>query len=85
MKKTNSPSKIEVFKTKLRKIGNSYGIIIPSRILHEASLTEGDDIKLSVIDGNIIIEKLDTQHDRFMKLHEYSMMRFSKAYEELAK
>ena len=34
-------------KTKLRKIGNSYGIILPREILHSLQIKEGDTLYLT--------------------------------------
>jgi putative addiction module antidote len=34
-------------KTKLRKIGNSYGIILPKEILHSLQIKEGDTLYLT--------------------------------------
>lgn len=38
----------EVFEAKLRKIGNSLGIIIPSQILEELKYHKGDTIHLVI-------------------------------------
>ena len=45
-------------KTKLRKIGNSSGIIISKRILKQLDIEENDELKLAVKDGKILIEKV---------------------------
>ena len=45
-------------KTKLRKIGNSSGIILSKRILEQLEIEEKDELKLQVKDGKIIIEKI---------------------------
>ena len=41
------------------KIGNSCGVIIPSQVMKALSLSVKDTLKLSEIDGKIILEKLD--------------------------
>ena len=43
----------EVFEAKLRKIGNSLGIIIPKEIIMTAGYSEGDTIKVSIISTNL--------------------------------
>ena len=45
-------------KTKLRKIGNSSGIILSKRILEQLDIEENDELKLAVKDGKILIEKV---------------------------
>lgn len=47
-------------KTKVRKIGNSYGIIIGKHILDQLQVT--DEVSLSVKDSKIIIEAVKTKH-----------------------
>jgi antitoxin MazE len=47
---------------KIRKIGNSSGILLSRSILKQCEIEEDDKLKLSVIDGKIIIEKEEVQH-----------------------
>lgn len=42
---------------KIRKIGNSSGILLSKSILQQCEIDEKDELKLSVIGGKIIIEK----------------------------
>lgn len=44
--------------TKLRKIGNSSGIILSKRILEQLDIEEKDELKLVVKDGTILIQKI---------------------------
>ncbi len=41
------------------KIGNSCGVIIPSQVMKSLSLSVKDTLKLSEVDGKIILQKLD--------------------------
>ena len=43
----------EVFEAKLRRIGNSLGIIIPKEIIETAGLKEGDIIQVSIISSHL--------------------------------
>ncbi|MCZ2085678.1 MULTISPECIES: AbrB/MazE/SpoVT family DNA-binding domain-containing protein [unclassified Kaistella] len=45
-------------KTKLRKIGNSSGIILSKRILEQLDIEDEDELQLVVEDGKILIEKV---------------------------
>jgi antitoxin component of MazEF toxin-antitoxin module len=38
----------EVFEAKLRKIGNSLGVIIPSRVIEELHFHQGDIVHLAI-------------------------------------
>lgn len=40
---------MQVFKSKVRKIGNAEGVIIPREMLKKLGVTEGDIIQLSVV------------------------------------
>ncbi|MCK5310326.1 MAG: hypothetical protein KAJ64_06730 [Thermoplasmata archaeon] len=42
----------EVFEAKLRRVGNSLGIIIPKEIIWEAGLKEDDTIQVSIISSH---------------------------------
>lgn len=45
-------------KSKIRKIGNSVGVTIPSELAKECFLSNGDQVDISVLDGAIIVKKL---------------------------
>ncbi|MFC3116185.1 AbrB/MazE/SpoVT family DNA-binding domain-containing protein [Cellvibrio fontiphilus] len=47
--------------TQIRKIGNSAGAIIPSSLLKELKLREGDSVDLSVVDNYIVIKPTNTK------------------------
>lgn len=47
--------------TQVRKIGNSAGTIIPSNLLKELKLREGDSVDVSVVDNCIIIKPTNTK------------------------
>lgn len=47
-------------KTKVRKIGNSFGIIIGKQILDQLHVT--DEVSLTVKDSKIIIEAVKSKH-----------------------
>ncbi|TET91923.1 MAG: hypothetical protein E3J35_00210 [Methanomassiliicoccales archaeon] len=38
----------EIFKAKLRQIGNSLGVIIPSEIIEERGFAKGDEVPLAL-------------------------------------
>ena len=52
-------------KTKLRKIGNSSGVILSKRILEQLNIEEEDELKLAVKDGKILIEKISTTRENW--------------------
>jgi len=74
------------YKTKLRKIGNSLGIVIPKEALAKLNveegatlyLTEAPDQKLQVMAG-------DEQFEKTMEIAREGMQRYRNALRELAK
>lgn len=47
--------------TRIRRIGNSTGIILSKSILKECKITESDEVNLTVVNGKIMIEKIAKQ------------------------
>ncbi len=43
----------EVFEAKLRRVGNSLGIIIPKEVIQAGGFVEGDTIQVSIIESNL--------------------------------
>jgi len=48
---------ISVLEAKLRKIGNSHLITIPSQVINDLKLKAGDDMLLDIKDSKILIRK----------------------------
>ncbi|MGA1194793.1 MAG: AbrB/MazE/SpoVT family DNA-binding domain-containing protein [Kiritimatiellia bacterium] len=73
-------------KTKVRKIGNSYGIVLPKEALHAMKLKEGDAVYLT--DGPNCSMRMTPGHVGFeekMAIADKLMRRYSNALSELAK
>ena len=45
-------------KTKLRKIGNSSGVILSKRVLEEVNIEPKDELEIVVTEGKILIQKV---------------------------
>lgn len=45
------------FDRKVTKIGNSYGVTLPSEVLKEAGLAYGEDVQIEAKNGKIVLEK----------------------------
>jgi antitoxin component of MazEF toxin-antitoxin module len=48
----------ETFKTRLRKIGTSLGVIIPKDVLEREGAKEGEEVRMSIVD-NRKVEAID--------------------------
>lgn len=59
---------LDDMRTKIIKIGNSLGIIIPAKILKKLSMREKDDIVIELRGPRLIIESVATKEDPFAAL-----------------
>jgi putative addiction module antidote len=72
-------------KTKLRKIGNSYGIILPKEILHSLQIKEGDTLYLTEApEASVRITPERKGFDDMMTLAKKGMRKYRNALRELA-
>lgn len=71
---------------KIRKVGNSLGLILPKEMLDELGLGEGDEV-LAAKEGHkaFSITVPDDRHDEMMALADEIMEEYSEALAELAK
>lgn len=73
-------------KTKVRKIGNSYGIVLPKEALHVLKVKEGDELYLTDAPGCALrVTPGDEQRAKMMELADKAMRRYRNALQELAK
>lgn len=73
-------------KTKLRKIGNSYGIILPKEILHTLQIKEGDTLYLTEApEASVRLTPERKGFDDMMDLAKKGMRNYRNALRELAK
>jgi putative addiction module antidote len=72
-------------KTKLRKIGNSYGIILPKEILHSLQIKEGDTLYLTEApESSVRITPDRKGFEDMMALAKKGMRKYRNALRELA-
>jgi putative addiction module antidote len=73
-------------KTKVRKIGNSYGILLPKEALHAMKVKEGSVLYLTEAPRDSLrITPADEQFERTMHVAERGIHRYRNALRELAK
>jgi len=72
-------------KTTVRKIGNSYGVILPARALQALRVEEGDELFLTEAPDGLRITPYDPDFDETMKVAEGVMRRYKNALRELGK
>ena len=72
--------------TKIRKIGNSYGIVLPREALHTLKVEEGATVYLTEAPNNTLnINPERPGFDDIMQVAEEGMQRYRNTMRELAK
>ena len=69
---------------KLRKIGNSVGVVLPKELLAVLNAKEGDDISVTETPSGIQLNKPDTDFEEHMKEVEKIMERYPNTLRALA-
>jgi putative addiction module antidote len=70
---------------KIRKVGNSYGVILPKEILTKLELTENSELVLSERPNGFTLSKQGDDFETKMKAAERIMRKYSSDLRELAK
>ena len=73
-------------KVKLRKVGNSIGLVLSKNILSRMHVTDGDSVYLTeASDGAIRLSAYDPEFAKKMEIAESLSSRYRSALKELAK
>lgn len=70
---------------KLSKIGNSYGVILPSDILDIAGLSKDSEVEISVKERQIIIRPTRLKDHKVLKTFMKVIEDYEDTFEKLAK
>lgn len=52
--------------TKIRKVGNSLGVLLPASALNQLKLAEGDSVSVLVVDGALSVRPISLKTERLM-------------------
>ena len=74
-----------VLELKLRKIGNSVGIVLPKEALAHLKAEEGDTVTLSESPGGLNITSKNPEFAKTMAVFESLSLRYRNTLRELAK
>ncbi len=71
---------------KIRKIGNSYGVVLPKDVLDHLKVKEGDELFLiDAPDGSLKITPHDPEHEKVVETAREVMREYRDTFKELAK
>lgn len=72
-------------KTKIRKIGNSSGIILPKEIMKEMHLKEGDEITIQKKESHLELLPEDPEFSKWAEAYRSANIQYKDVLKELAK
>jgi len=72
-------------KLKVRKIGNSYGIVIPKEILNDLQVEEGQSLYMTKSPDGYMVTQADEQFEKTMAVFEDISKRYRNTLRELSK
>ena len=73
------------FELKVRKIGNSFGVVLPKEALARLNVEDGDQLYITDAPDGFRITAADPEFAKQMKIAEKGMKRYRNALRELAK
>jgi antitoxin MazE len=71
--------------TKLRKIGNGYGVLLPKQLIETLRLQEGDMLTLTETDSGVELSPFDANFSKQVEAFRRTESRHRNSYRELAK
>lgn len=71
--------------TKLRKIGNSVGVIIPADVLSSKNMKEGDEVHVLETPDGVVVTPYDPEFDAMIGDADEFLRTYRNAFRELAK
>jgi len=72
-------------KTKLRKIGNGYGVLLPKQVIERLRLTEGSVLNISETSSGIELSPFDADFSDQVDAFRKTEPKHRNSYRELAK
>lgn len=70
---------------KVRKIGNSLGVVLPKDVLAKLNVGEGDELTVSDTQGGVALQRHDAELQEQIEAARRAMKRYRNALRELAK
>jgi putative addiction module antidote len=72
-------------KTKLRRIGSGYGVLLPKRVIDNLRLSLGDELELNETEGGIELSPFDAEFSEQVEAFRRTEAQHRNSYRELAK
>jgi antitoxin MazE len=72
-------------KLEIRQVGNSYGVILPKKIMDELHVGKGDSLYVLEVEGGISLTPYDPHFDDVMEAYDGFSKKYRNALKKLAK
>lgn len=72
-------------KLEIRQIGNSFGVILPKKIMDDLHVNQGDSLYVLETENGITLTPYDPHFDEVMEAYDSFSKRYRNALKELAK
>jgi putative addiction module antidote len=72
-------------KTKLRKIGNGYGVLLPKQVIERLRVVEGSELNISETSAGVQLSPFDADFSEQVEAFRRTEPRHRNSYRELAK
>lgn len=72
-------------KLEIRQIGNSFGVILPKKIMDDLHVNQGDSLYVLETENGITLTPYDPHFDEVMDAYDSFSKRYRNALKELAK
>ena len=73
------------YKSKIRRVGNSLGILLPKELLEELRVGEGDELVFDKASGAYRVKPADPHFEKLMAAYKDVANRYRNTFRELAK
>lgn len=73
------------YKSKIRRVGNSLGILLPKELLEDLRVQEGDELSFDKVSGTYQIKPIDPHFEKLMAAYREVANQYRNTFRELAK
>jgi putative addiction module antidote len=73
------------YKSKIRRVGNSLGILLPKELLEDLRVQEGDELSFDKASGTYQVKPIDPHFEKLMAAYREVANEYRNTFRELAK
>lgn len=73
------------YKSKIRRVGNSLGILLSKELLEDLRVQEGDELSFDKVSGTYQVKPIDPHFEKLMAAYREVANEYRNTFRELAK